>query len=237
MRGDRARSSRPSTCGGCGCGTRPGATSPTSSSRVAPGAAVGQGHAVADAVEEAVQRALPGERRRRPRRAGARTRPIRDRAHARRADGARGARGAQRHRAPRSATAPRSRSTSSSRASCRWSRRTRSRGGRARDRRRGSRGRGRCRRTSSRSPRRRSGGRRTAIRSASRSSGSSARPTGAPPRSLRFLRTDEGLVAYLTLAVEPDATLAEAHARASEVENAIRPRCPRIADVIVHTEP
>ncbi len=61
--------------------------------------------------------------------------------------------------------------------------------------------------------------------------------TGAPPRSLRFLRTDEGLVAYLTLAVEPDATLAEAHARASEVENAIRTACPRIADVIVHTEP
>ena len=61
--------------------------------------------------------------------------------------------------------------------------------------------------------------------------------TGAPPRSLRFLRTDEGLVAYLTLAVAPDATLAEAHARASEVENAIRTACPRIADVIVHTEP
>jgi divalent metal cation (Fe/Co/Zn/Cd) transporter len=61
--------------------------------------------------------------------------------------------------------------------------------------------------------------------------------TGAAPRSLRFLRTDEGLVAYLTLAIEPDATLAAAHARASEVENAIRTACPRIADVIVHTEP
>jgi len=61
--------------------------------------------------------------------------------------------------------------------------------------------------------------------------------TGSPPRSLRFLHTDEGLVAYLTLAVAPHATLAEAHARASEVENAIRTACPRIADVIVHTEP
>jgi divalent metal cation (Fe/Co/Zn/Cd) transporter len=61
--------------------------------------------------------------------------------------------------------------------------------------------------------------------------------TGAPPRSLRFLHTDEGLVAFLTLAVEPDATLAAAHARASEVENAIRTACARIADVIVHTEP
>ena len=37
---------------------------------VSPGAAVGQGHAVADSVEAAVQRALPGKRRRRPRRAG-----------------------------------------------------------------------------------------------------------------------------------------------------------------------
>jgi cation diffusion facilitator family transporter len=61
--------------------------------------------------------------------------------------------------------------------------------------------------------------------------------TGDPPRSLRFLHTDEGLVAHLTLAVEPTATLAEAHARASEVEHAIRTACPRIADAIVHTEP
>ncbi|HSL66033.1 MAG TPA: cation diffusion facilitator family transporter [Gaiellaceae bacterium] len=61
--------------------------------------------------------------------------------------------------------------------------------------------------------------------------------TGVPPRSLRFLHTDEGLVAHLTLAVEPTATLAEAHARASEVEHAIRTACPRIADAIVHTEP
>ena len=37
---------------------------------VSPGAAVGQGHAVADRVEAAVQGALPGQRRRRPRRAG-----------------------------------------------------------------------------------------------------------------------------------------------------------------------
>ena len=37
---------------------------------VSPGAAVGQGHAVADSVEAAVHAALPGQRRRRPRRAG-----------------------------------------------------------------------------------------------------------------------------------------------------------------------
>jgi cation diffusion facilitator family transporter len=61
--------------------------------------------------------------------------------------------------------------------------------------------------------------------------------TGRRPRSLRFLHTDEGLVAHLTLAVEPSATLADAHARASEVENEIRTTCGRIAEVIVHTEP
>ena len=33
------------------------------------------------------------------------------------------------------------------------------------------------------------------------------------------------------------ALVVAAHARASEVENAIRTACPRIADVIVHTEP
>ena len=61
--------------------------------------------------------------------------------------------------------------------------------------------------------------------------------TGSPPRALRFLRTDEGLVAYLTLALDPRATLAEAHARASEIEERIRRERPGIADVIVHTEP
>jgi cation diffusion facilitator family transporter len=61
--------------------------------------------------------------------------------------------------------------------------------------------------------------------------------TGEPPRELRFLRTDDGLVAYLTLCVDPSATLAEAHGRASEIEERIRRERPEIADVIVHTEP
>jgi cation diffusion facilitator family transporter len=61
--------------------------------------------------------------------------------------------------------------------------------------------------------------------------------TGAPPRELRFLRTDEGLVAFLTLALDAGAALAEAHARASEIEERIRRERPEIADVIVHTEP
>jgi len=61
--------------------------------------------------------------------------------------------------------------------------------------------------------------------------------TGLPPREVRFLRTDAGLVALLTLGLDPQASLADAHARASEIEERIRLAQPEIADVIVHTEP
>jgi cation diffusion facilitator family transporter len=61
--------------------------------------------------------------------------------------------------------------------------------------------------------------------------------TGQSPRELRFLNTDDGLLAYLTLALDPGTPLADAHARASEIEERIRRERPEIADVIVHTEP
>jgi cation diffusion facilitator family transporter len=61
--------------------------------------------------------------------------------------------------------------------------------------------------------------------------------TGEEPRELRFVRTGEGLLAYLTLGLDPSSQLAEAHARASEIEERIRRARPDIADVIVHTEP
>jgi divalent metal cation (Fe/Co/Zn/Cd) transporter len=61
--------------------------------------------------------------------------------------------------------------------------------------------------------------------------------TGARPREVRILRTDEGLVALLTLGLDARSSLAEAHARASEIEERIRRAEPDIADVIVHTEP
>lgn len=61
--------------------------------------------------------------------------------------------------------------------------------------------------------------------------------TGGPPRELRFLQTEDGLVAFLTLGIEADAALADAHARASEVEELIRRAHPEVADVVVHTEP
>ena len=61
--------------------------------------------------------------------------------------------------------------------------------------------------------------------------------TGRDPRELRLFRTDEGLVAFLTLALDPLRPLADAHAEASEIEQRIRSSHPDLADVIVHTEP
>ena len=61
--------------------------------------------------------------------------------------------------------------------------------------------------------------------------------TGRAPRELRFLQTDEGLVAFLTLGLDPSSPLAAAHALASEIEQEIRRAAPGVADVIVHTEP
>jgi divalent metal cation (Fe/Co/Zn/Cd) transporter len=61
--------------------------------------------------------------------------------------------------------------------------------------------------------------------------------TGCEPRELRFLRTGDGLVAFLTLGLEGDTRLADAHRHASDVEERIRRERPHIADVIVHTEP
>jgi len=61
--------------------------------------------------------------------------------------------------------------------------------------------------------------------------------TGAAPRELRFVRTEDGIVAFLTLALAGDESLADAHGRASAVEERIREAVPGIADVVVHTEP
>jgi divalent metal cation (Fe/Co/Zn/Cd) transporter len=60
---------------------------------------------------------------------------------------------------------------------------------------------------------------------------------GGEPRELRFLRTEDGLVAFLTLGLDGTSRLDAAHARASEIEERIRRERPEIADVIVHTEP
>ena len=61
--------------------------------------------------------------------------------------------------------------------------------------------------------------------------------TGRAPRELRLVRTGAGVVAFLTLALDGTSRLDAAHARASEIEERIRRERPEIADVIVHTEP
>jgi cation diffusion facilitator family transporter len=61
--------------------------------------------------------------------------------------------------------------------------------------------------------------------------------TGSPPRELRFVRTDDGIVAFLTLALGREGSLADAHQRASAVEDSVREAVPGIAEVVVHTEP
>jgi cation diffusion facilitator family transporter len=61
--------------------------------------------------------------------------------------------------------------------------------------------------------------------------------TGGPPRELRFLETDAGLVAFLTLALDPHTELEVAHATASAIEERIRQERPEISEVHVHTEP
>lgn len=61
--------------------------------------------------------------------------------------------------------------------------------------------------------------------------------TGNKPEDLRFQRDERGLVMLLTVGFPGEATLSEAHARASQIERRIRARAPRVAEVLVHTEP
>lgn len=61
--------------------------------------------------------------------------------------------------------------------------------------------------------------------------------TGNNPRVLRFVGTDGGVVAFLTLALNGDPTLATAHAIGGTVRSRLRRERPELADVVVHTEP
>src|SRR5262245_30347487 len=61
--------------------------------------------------------------------------------------------------------------------------------------------------------------------------------TGADPRELRFVRTDEGVVVFLTLVLGGAGSLADAHGRATAIEDRVRGAVPAVADVVVHTEP
>jgi divalent metal cation (Fe/Co/Zn/Cd) transporter len=61
--------------------------------------------------------------------------------------------------------------------------------------------------------------------------------TGAAPRDVRFLETGDGLVAHVDISLAADTPLAEAHARASAIEEQIRRERPELSDVVIHTEP
>ncbi|HEY4977490.1 MAG TPA: cation diffusion facilitator family transporter [Gaiellaceae bacterium] len=61
--------------------------------------------------------------------------------------------------------------------------------------------------------------------------------TGAPPKAVRFVRTDEGLVVNVIVALNPEITLSEAHKRASEIEQQVHRKCAGIKRLVIHTEP
>jgi cation diffusion facilitator family transporter len=61
--------------------------------------------------------------------------------------------------------------------------------------------------------------------------------TGTAPRELRFLETEDGLILFVTLVLDPSSQLSEAHTTASAVEERIRRELPEISEIIVHTEP
>lgn len=61
--------------------------------------------------------------------------------------------------------------------------------------------------------------------------------TGGHPRELRVLPTDHGPIVFVTIPVEREASLADAHRRASELEDAMRAAEQELVDVVVHTEP
>ena len=61
--------------------------------------------------------------------------------------------------------------------------------------------------------------------------------TGRRPRKVKTLDTDDGLVVLVTLALEGGVSLADAHNEATAVTERIRAALPGVADVVVHTEP
>ncbi|MDX6728405.1 MAG: hypothetical protein QOK49_3210, partial [Baekduia sp.] len=61
--------------------------------------------------------------------------------------------------------------------------------------------------------------------------------TGRRARDVRVLPTPHGIVVFLDVPVGASASLTDAHRQASELEEALRRRLPKVADVVVHTEP
>ena len=61
--------------------------------------------------------------------------------------------------------------------------------------------------------------------------------TGASPLDVSFRDGEQGRVALVTVSLPGDQPLPSAHRHAGRIEEAVRERCPGLADVIVHTEP
>jgi divalent metal cation (Fe/Co/Zn/Cd) transporter len=64
-----------------------------------------------------------------------------------------------------------------------------------------------------------------------------SRYTGRDPAKISFRDADRGRVALIDVLLPADQPLTSAHRRAGDIEEAVRQRCPELADVIVHTEP
>jgi cation diffusion facilitator family transporter len=61
--------------------------------------------------------------------------------------------------------------------------------------------------------------------------------TGRPPRELRLLHAEGGLVVFVSIVLPEDTSLLRAHDLASGLEEDIRDGQPHMQDVVVHTEP
>lgn len=61
--------------------------------------------------------------------------------------------------------------------------------------------------------------------------------TGHDPAALSFRDGEGGRVVFIEVLLPAEQPLPSAHRRAGTIEEAVRARCPDIADVVVHTEP
>jgi cation diffusion facilitator family transporter len=63
------------------------------------------------------------------------------------------------------------------------------------------------------------------------------RRTGRPPRDVRLRRDARGIIALVTVALDAGAELGSAHATASDIERDIRRGAPAVVQAVIHTEP